>query len=701
MLKTAAGEAGEPLAEPVDPAIPPLEGDTAAGAPGAAVPDVGMPGAGVSDAVPPGGFGSSASRASAAGGNGAQADAALIEEQAAVGIPGTGIPDGIPDTPAPRGSADEDASSLIQELLNAVSDVTGLDIERDLLPELHKGWFHGMRPVRTLITAGILDSSRIDKLATTRVGFMAIEPMNITPETASMLPQWFCEQHGVVPVSFDGETFTVASVVGLRHLVKTELEEIVQCPVVYRITSSEAAAACIVALPSRRSAAVKAPSGQDADSSGTANTSVANWKTLTQPEDDDREVSRHVKALMTRAVAVDASDIHIQTELNNSGATVVTAHLRRLGDLVPHDVYNTEYGYKLINRLKVAGGFDVDPTKPCDGRYDITIPGSGRYDLRLTGMPLVQGQMLVVRMLPQMRKGKRTLEDLFPVDYSDLAERIHAQASQPQGMLLVVGSTGTGKSTTLTAMTRPLADNPSIKLVTVEDPVENLIRGAQQVAVTSRLDFSSALRGFLRSDPDAILLGEIRDQETASMAVRAAQTGHIVFSTLHASSVEMAPGRLAEMGIPRASLADVLLGVISQRLVKTLCETCSSALPGGRRSPEPRGCDACANTGWGGRMAIAEFMEVDHRVAALIADGAPAREVRDEAQPVSYSQFAARLIDCGITTREAVVSQLGRGYDPSFEDGYDDEYDADGYSTNGYEENGFSADAYTAEVSSG
>ena len=186
------------------------------------------------------------------------------------------------------------------------------------------------------------------------------------------------------------------------------------------------------------------------------------------------------------------------------------------------------------------------------------------------------------------------------------------------------------------------------------------------------------------------------------MAIRAAQTGHIVFSTLHASTVEMTPGRLAEMGVPRASLADVLLGVLSQRLIKTLCENCSSALPQGRRTPEPRGCDACASTGWGGRMAIAEFMEVDRRVASLIADGAPAREVRAGARFTSYSQFAARLIDSGVTTRDAVVSKLGSVYDPSFENGGEDEYDADEeYDLDGYGLGGYEPEAHAAVAADG
>ena len=565
-------------------------------------------------------------------------------------------------------TADE-VGERIQVLINAVGAITDLDVDSVIIPALHDGWFRGMRPVRALLTTGILTDETADKLLRQNVGYMAIEPTSITPETASMLPQWFCEQHNIVPVHHDGETLTVVGLDTPRPLVKTELESMVDCPVSYRMTSAESLAACMVALPGRRNRLTAETT--DDTTEGTNNTSITNWQSLTQAdEDEDKEVAQHVKALITRAVAIDASDIHIQTELNNKGNATVTAHLRRLGDLVPHDVYNTTYGYKLINRLKVAGGFDVDPTKPCDGRYDITIPGSGRYDLRLAGMPLAQGQMLVVRMLPQMRKGKKTLKALFPQEFSDVAGRIRQIASQPEGMLLVVGSTGSGKSTTLTAMIQPLAKNSAIKVVTVEDPVENLIRGAQQVAVTSRLGFSDALRGFLRSDPDAILLGEIRDRDTASMAIRAAQTGHIVFSTLHASSVEMTPRRLAEMGVPLASLADVLLGVLSQRLVKTLCEYCSSALSGGKRTPKPRGCDACANTGWGGRMAIVEFMEVTPEVASLIADGAPARELRAAAQIVSYSQFAARLIDAGLTTREAIKAKLGKLYEPGFETDY-------------------------------
>ena len=551
-------------------------------------------------------------------------------------------------------------------MIAIVGEATGLNVDRDIMPAIHDGWFRGLRPARALLNAGVLTAVTMKEVLALKVGTIAVEPMSITTEAADMLPLRFCEQHNIVPVSTNGEgVLTIASVQTPRPLVKAELEEIAGCQVTYRLAAPEAIAACVAALPTRRS---DSTAGTDAEGSSDAlNLSTANWRALAKEGASETDVTRHVVALMTRAVAVDASDIHIQTELTETGSQIVTARLRRLGDLVPHGVYTPDHGTKLINRLKVAGGFDVDPTKPCDGRYDITIPGSGRYDLRLAGMPLSQGQMLVVRLLPHMRKGKRTLQDLFPAEYSDLAERMGRLASQPEGMVLVVGSTGTGKSTTLAATIRPLAENPALKVVTVEDPVENLIRGAQQVEVTKRLGFGDALRGFLRSDPDVILVGEIRDGDTAGMAIRAAQTGHAVISTLHASAVELTPGRLAEMGVPRASLADVLLGVASQRLVKTLCEQCSSARPD--RAPAPRGCDACARTGWGGRMAIAELMEVTEEVADLIAGNGPIREMRKAARIVSYSEFAAKLINAGITTREAVVAKLGSAYDPSFETG--------------------------------
>ena len=555
----------------------------------------------------------------------------------------------------------------IGELMVAIAAATGLDLEKNLMPTVKDGWLLGLRPVRALVQAGILTETVAKQMLAEQVGTIAIEPMSITTEAADVLPLWFCEQHKLVPVALENNMLTVASSRTLMGLLKVEIEEIAQRPVLYRITSDDSISACLAFLSTRHN------DEELIETTGEAiNESVANWQTLVSEEDADVEISQQVVSLMTRAIAMNASDIHIQTETTEAGTTVVTSHLRRLGDLVKHGTYSPDRGYKLINRLKVAGGFDVDASKPCDGRYDIAVPGSGRYDLRLVGMPLSRGQMLVLRLLPHARKDRLNVSDLFPAEHSDLAERITRIMGQPEGMALVVGSTGSGKSTTLAAMLRPLAQDPALKVVTVEDPVESLIVGAQQVEVTKRLSFPHALRGFLRSDPDVILVGEIRDADTAKMAIQASQTGHMVLSTLHASAVELTPSRLSDMGVPRSILADVLNCVISQRLIKTLCTSCSS----GRidRDPAPRGCSACSDTGWGGRMAIAELMEVNGEVASMIAENAPTNELRKTADIYSYSQYAAKLIDAGITTREAVVRQLGITYDPSFETGFDGDY---------------------------
>ena len=548
----------------------------------------------------------------------------------------------------------------VGELLTAIVMVTDVNLEKDLLPVVRDGMQRGVRPVRALLHAGIITETVAAQLIAHQVGTISIEPMSITTEAADVLPLWFCEQHKVVPVSLIDDVLTVASTKTLQSLLKVEIEEIAQRPVLYRLTSDESISACLAFLATNNT-------GEDTDSiaSETINESVANWQTLIAEDDSDADVANLVVSLMTRAIALNASDIHIQTEMTEAGTTVVTSHLRRLGDLVKHSTYSPDRGYRLINRLKVAGGFDVDSTKPCDGRYDIAVPGSGRYDLRLVGMPLSRGQMLVLRLLPHFRKDRKDVSDIFPAKYSDLTERITRIMQQPEGMALVVGSTGSGKSTTLAAMLRPLAQDPALKVVTVEDPVESLIIGAQQVQVTKRLSFADALRGFLRSDPDAILVGEIRDAETAKMAIQAAQTGHMVLSTLHASTVELTPSRLYDMGVPRSILADVLNCVISNRLVKTLCTACSSGRA--NRDPAPRGCTNCSDTGWGGRIAIAELMEITPEVASLIVEDAPVGKIREAANIYSYSQYAAKLIDAGITTREAVIRQLGNTYDPSFE----------------------------------
>ncbi|MBF0134632.1 MAG: GspE/PulE family protein [Magnetococcus sp. DMHC-1] len=377
---------------------------------------------------------------------------------------------------------------------------------------------------------------------------------------------------------------------------------------------------------------------------------------------------RLVDMLLTDAVHQDASDIHIEPELG-------FVRIRYRIDGVLTDVRNLHRDYLsgLVVRVKVMGGMNIAENRtPQDGRFSINV-ATRTIDFRVASQPTTHGENIVLRVLDR-NKGIMPLEDMGLS--RETLTTLKLMMSRPEGVILVTGPTGSGKTTTLYSMLNFL-NTESVNIMTLEDPVEYPMNRVRQTAVNpgANLDFASGIRSMLRQDPDIILIGEIRDKETAQMALRAAMTGHQVYSTLHTNSALGVFPRLMDIGVTPEILSGNIIGILGQRLVRRLCQACRRAY---QPSPLERrilgilpdadctlysavGCSKCHNFGYRGRMTVMEVLRMDEDFDAVIERGAPKTGILQLARQKGV-QFMAddgvRRILNGSTSLEEVTRVL-------------------------------------------
>ncbi len=373
-----------------------------------------------------------------------------------------------------------------------------------------------------------------------------------------------------------------------------------------------------------------------------------------------------VSEIIKMAMAKQASDIHIEPQ-----ATLTVVRIRVDGVLRELETVARNIQNSLVSRIKILSDMDIGERRaPQDGRFMVAV-GQRRVDMRVSTLPTQYGEKVVMRLL-EASAPILSLADLgFP---PDVADRMRQLIAQPQGMLLVTGPTGSGKSTTLYSALN-LLRKPAVNIVTVEDPVEYALPGINQVHVNTRagLTFASCLRSILRQDPNVIMVGEIRDLETAEIAMKAAQTGHMVLSTLHTNDSISAVARLLDLGIPEYLIASSVTGILAQRLLRKLC-ACHSykqvapdygerlAAAGWMQPPDriawPEGCTACDHTGYKGRVGIYELLTVDESIRAVLRGGYKPELVRTAARAAGMRRMqddALEKIQAGVTTLEEVV----------------------------------------------
>lgn len=361
---------------------------------------------------------------------------------------------------------------------------------------------------------------------------------------------------------------------------------------------------------------------------------------------DDAPIIRMLNALLTQAARDGASDIHIEPyERHSSVRFRVDGALREV--VQPNRALHAA----LISRLKIMAELDIAEKRlPQDGRISLRI-GTRAVDVRVSTLPSAHGERAVLRLLDKS-ESKISLESVGMT--GETLRRLVDLISQPHGIILVTGPTGSGKTTTLYAALSRL-DATTSNVMTVEDPIEYELPGIGQTQVNPKidLDFAKALRAILRQDPDVIMIGEIRDYETAQIAIQASLTGHLVLATLHTNDAASAVTRLTDMGVEPFLLSSSLLGVLAQRLVRKLCEYCKVEVEG-----VARGCQHCSFTGYHGRTGIFELMTADERMRALIHNRASEAQIREAALASGMRLMrddGERLVREGITSREEVL----------------------------------------------
>ncbi len=379
---------------------------------------------------------------------------------------------------------------------------------------------------------------------------------------------------------------------------------------------------------------------------------------------DDQPIVKLLNSILADAIARGASDVHMEPR-----EKVLRIRLRIDGIMndvteVPKDVEAA-----IISRLKIMANMDIaERRRPQDGRSRLAVGGKN-YDLRVSLIPSIWGEKGVIRILrPAMLFGGIESLGLSPEAFAQIKALIEA----PHGIVLATGPTGSGKTTSLYSALYEL-NTPDRNIVTVEDPVEYPLEGITQTQVNPKagLSFAEALRSLLRQDPDVIMVGEIRDQETLHAAVFAALTGHLVLSTIHTNDAASTPTRILEMGLPAYLMASSIRGVVAQRLVRKLCPHCRESVLANDSYPEAlraaplfrsRGCGRCRNTGFSGRIGLFEVMTMTPYLQELVGEGAPSYRIREAAVHegmLAMADDAMRKVHDGTTTPEEVARALG------------------------------------------
>jgi type II secretion system protein E len=493
--------------------------------------------------------------------------------------------------------------------------------------------------------------------------YLSPEELPSTPPVLKELSPQYLRQSVACPIAIEGTTVTVATADPTDPLLLDELQQTLPLTIRLCVASGPAILEAIERAYGASTALQKIVEGMGtADRQGEPEDDVGHLRDMAF----EAPVVRLVNLLLEGALAADASDIHIEPFEDS-----LRVRYRVDGLLYDQEAPPRRLQAALTSRIKIMAEMNIAERRlPQDGRIRVTAAGGRRVDIRVSTVPTIHGESIVMRLLDRSSV-------FLPFDrlgFAPAAARgFEALIHRPHGIVLVTGPTGSGKTTTLYAALDKI-NRPDIKIITVEDPVEYQLKGINQIPVRPKigLSFASGLRHIVRQDPDVIMVGEIRDLETAEIAIQAALTGHLVFSTLHTNDAPGAVTRLQDMGCEPYLVSSVLSGVLAQRLVRRVCQACRAP-----DHPDPatllavgvtdaagvelfhgKGCDDCRGTGYRGRTGIYELFRITEEARSLVVRKAPAGEIRRRAVAqgmVTLREDAWAKACAGLTTVEEIL----------------------------------------------
>ncbi|HEY2434964.1 MAG TPA: GspE/PulE family protein [Vicinamibacterales bacterium] len=525
---------------------------------------------------------------------------------------------------------------------------------------------------QVLIRLGHLDETKLRQALAQQldIPYIDLDRISLDRSLSRIVNANYARRHNLVPIAVAGQMLTVCMDDPTHRAVVEELARATERIISVVTASHEAVRRALIRLYDERQAE---PAGtleviaEDAPAPPTS-------KYAGQPSHAQADVI--VRQLIAAAIARRASDVHIETLSDRVQVRMrvdgVLSYLEP-GELL--EVCNRS-AREILSRLKILAKLNIaERRRPQDGSFRVKVERKGKHegvDLRVSVVPTHYGESLVIRIL-DAQNAPASLEQLhFP---APIQEKLQQLLRRPSGILLVTGPTGSGKSTTLYASLMTLC-RPGIRILTAEDPIEYIFENVSQAEVNEQIGntFATYLRAFLRHDPEVIMVGEIRDQETAEMAFRAAQTGHLLLSTLHTNTAAGAIARLMDMQIDPNTVASSLIGVVGQRLVRRICDRCRAEYdpsrqllreffperPAGLRFHRGQGCTNCRQTGYRGRQTIVELWVPSDEDIILINKSAPIEEIRASARrnTLSMADSAWDLLRDGRTSLEELVRML-------------------------------------------
>ncbi len=530
----------------------------------------------------------------------------------------------------------------------------------------------GLKLGRQLIEAGYVDEDRFLDFLSQQLNIPGVDlaRYDTRPEIVDLLPETYARRFRAIVLDVKNDVATVGMADPTNIFAMDEIERIIKMPLEPAVVrESELLAA--IDRNYRRTNEIHTLAGElrdELDSGSDFDLSELDAGV----EESDAAVVRLLKSIFEDAVQVGTSDIHIEPD-------EICLRIRQRIDGVLHEqtMKETRIASALVLRLKLMSGLNISERRlPQDGRFNIRVKGRS-VDVRVSTMPTQWGESVVMRLLDQS-------EESLGLDKIGMPGRILTRfrhcIRQPHGLILVTGPTGSGKTTTLYGALSELNESTK-KIVSAEDPVEYRMPRIQQVQVNAKigLDFASILRSALRQDPDVVMIGEMRDQETAEIALRSAMTGHLVFSTLHTNSAAGSAARLLDMGAEGFLVATALTAVLAQRLIRSLCDACTEPHNLTSREKmwlrtnagesaeflnflEGRGCPKCNGTGYRGRTGVYELLEIDEAMAEALRRNDTHAYIEAAAKTKGFRPLAICALEYaskGITTLDEVLRIAG------------------------------------------